>query len=74
MSPTLPEWLMGSWAPRRGLDIPINGLFVLALTAFVTAGILIALHRSRWGLRVRATVRNRRWPTRPASTRRRPTA
>lgn len=59
VSPTLPEWLMGSWAPAEGLDIPINGLFVLALTAFVTAGILIALHRSRWGLRVRATVANR---------------
>ncbi|MBT2324210.1 urea ABC transporter permease subunit UrtB [Variovorax paradoxus] len=59
VSPTLPEWLMGSWAPAEGLDIPINGLFVLALTAFVTAGILIALHKSRWGLRVRATVSNR---------------
>lgn len=59
VSPTLPEWLMGSWAPAEGLDIPINGLFVLALTAFVTTGILVALHRSRWGLRVRATVANR---------------
>jgi urea transport system permease protein len=59
VSPTLPEWLLGSWAPAPGLDIPINGLFVLALTAVVTSGILIALHRSRWGLRVRATVANR---------------
>jgi urea transport system permease protein len=59
VSPTLPEWLMGSWAPAEGLDIPINGLFVLALTLVVTAGVLIALNRSRWGLRVRATVSNR---------------
>jgi urea transport system permease protein len=59
VSPTLPEWLMGSWSPSEGLDIPINGLFVLSLTAVVTAGVLIALHRSRWGLRVRATVANR---------------
>ncbi len=59
VSPTLPDWLMGSWSPADGLDIPINGLFVLALTAFVTAGVLIALHKSRWGLRVRATVSNR---------------
>lgn len=59
VSPTLPEWLLGSWAPAPGLDIPINGMFVLALTAVVTAGILIALHKSRWGLRVRATVSNR---------------
>ncbi len=59
VSPTLPDWLMGSWAPAEGLDIPINGLFVLALTLFVTAAVLIAMHRSRWGLRVRATVANR---------------
>ncbi len=59
VSPTLPEWLMGSWAPAEGLDIPINGMFVLALTAVVTIGVLIALHKSRWGLRVRATVSNR---------------
>ena len=59
VSPTLPDWLMGSWMPAEGLDIPINGLFVLALTTAVTVGVLIALHRSRWGLRVRATVANR---------------
>lgn len=59
VSPTLPDWLMGSWAPTEGLDIPINGMFVLALTLVVTAAVLIALHRSRWGLRVRATVSNR---------------
>ncbi|MEI7681567.1 MAG: urea ABC transporter permease subunit UrtB [Betaproteobacteria bacterium] len=59
VSPTLPDWLLGSWAPKEGLDIPINGLFVLALTAVVTVGVLIALVKSRWGLRVRATVSNR---------------
>lgn len=59
VSPTLPEWLMGSWAPKEGLDIPINGLFVLALTAVVTGGVMLALYKSRWGLRVRATVSNR---------------
>ena len=59
VSPTLPDWLLGSWAPVPGLDIPRNGLFVLALTAFVTCAVLIALNKSRWGLRVRATVSNR---------------
>ena len=59
VGPTLPDWLLGSWAPAEGLDIPINGLFVLALTALVTGGVLLALYRSRWGLRVRATVANR---------------
>jgi urea transport system permease protein len=59
VSPTLPGWLMGSWAPAEGLDIPINGLFVLALTAAVTGLLMLAMVRSRWGLRVRATVSNR---------------
>ena len=59
VSPSLPDWLMGSWSPHDGLDIPINGLFVLALTALVTGVVLLALYRSRWGLRVRATVANR---------------
>ena len=59
VSPTLPDWLMGSWSPSEGLDIPINGLFVLVLTLLVTGGVLLALYKSRWGLRVRATVANR---------------
>jgi urea transport system permease protein len=59
VSITLPDWLMGSWAPASGLDIPINGLFVMALTLLVTGGVVLALYRSRWGLRVRATVSNR---------------
>ena len=59
VSPTLPDWLLGSWAPSEGLDIPINGMFVLGLTTIVTCGVLVALHKSRWGLRVRATVSNR---------------
>ncbi|CAN5790006.1 urea ABC transporter permease subunit UrtB [soil metagenome] len=59
VSPVLPEWLLGSWAPIPGLDIPINGMFVLVLTTVVTCGMLLALSKSRWGLRVRATVANR---------------
>ncbi|HET8693116.1 MAG: urea ABC transporter permease subunit UrtB [Burkholderiales bacterium] len=59
VSPTLPDWLMGSWSPHEGLDIPINGLFVMGLTALVTALLLLALYKFRWGLRVRATVSNR---------------
>ena len=59
VSPTLPDWLLGSWSPAEGLDIPINGLFVLGLTLLVTGCVLLALYKSRWGLRVRATVANR---------------
>jgi urea transport system permease protein len=59
VSPTLPDWLMGSWTPVPGLDIPINGLFVMFLAILLTGGVLLAMYRSRWGLRVRATVNNR---------------
>lgn len=59
VSPTLPDWLLGSWSPAEGLDIPINGMFVLGLTLLVTGAVMLALYRSRWGLRVRATVANR---------------
>jgi len=59
VSATLPKWLMGSWTPREGLDIPINGLFVLALTIVLSALVFMFLYRSRWGLKVRATTQNR---------------
>lgn len=59
VSPTLPEWLLGSWSPAEGLDIPINGLFVMMVTLLVTGFVLLALYRSNWGLKVRATVANR---------------
>ncbi|MDQ8031602.1 urea ABC transporter permease subunit UrtB [Bordetella genomosp. 1] len=59
VSPTLPEWLMGSWQPLDGVDIPLNGLFVMSITLLLTAGLLLAMFRSTWGLHVRATVQNR---------------
>ncbi|MDE3010194.1 MAG: urea ABC transporter permease subunit UrtB [Pseudomonadota bacterium] len=59
VSPTLPDWLLGSWSPTDGLDIPINGLFVMVITLAVCALVFLAMFRSRWGLRVRATVANR---------------
>jgi len=59
VSPTLPDWLMGSYQPTEMIDIPLNGLFVLGLTLFVTVGVYFLMYRSRWGLRVRATTQNR---------------
>lgn len=59
VSATLPDWLMGSWAPTDTIDIPLNGLFVLALTLMLSIGVFIFLFRSRWGLKVRATTQNR---------------
>jgi urea transport system permease protein len=59
VSATLPDWLMGSWAPTAAIDIPLNGLFVMALTIVLTLGIMLMLFRSDFGLQVRATVQNR---------------
>jgi urea transport system permease protein len=59
VSAVLPEWLMGSWQPGDNIDIPLNGLFVLALTGLVTGLVFLFMFRSRWGLKVRATVQHR---------------
>jgi urea transport system permease protein len=59
VSATLPDWLMGSLKPTDAIDIPINGLLIMGLTAALTSTIFIMLFRSRWGIRVRATTQNR---------------
>ena len=59
VSPTLPDWLMGSYMPTDTIFIPINGMFVLGLTTLVTIGVFILMYRSSWGLNVRATTQNR---------------
>ncbi len=59
VSPTLPEWLLGSYQPIESIHIPINGMFVLGLTGFVTLGVFYLLYKSKWGLCVRATTQNR---------------
>ena len=59
VSATLPEWLLGSFKLTPDIDIPINGVFVMVLAVIVTAGVFIFMFRSRWGLRMRATVQNR---------------
>ena len=59
VSPTLPDWLMGSYQPTEMIDIPLNGMFVLGLTGFVTLGVFYLMFKSGWGLKVRATTQNR---------------
>jgi urea transport system permease protein len=59
VTPTLPEWLMGSFKPTENIDIPINGVFVMGLTLALTFGIWLFMYRSRIGLHMRATVQNR---------------
>ena len=59
VSATLPDWLLGSWAPTGSIDIPLNGLFVMALTFMLTFGVWLFMYRSRAGLKMRATTQNR---------------
>ena len=59
VTPTLPEWLMGSFKPTPSIDIPINGVFVMGLTLLLTFGVWFFMYRSRMGLHMRATVQNR---------------
>ena len=59
VSPTLPEWLMGSYQPTEMIDIPLNGMFVLGLTVIITTVVFFLMFKSSWGLRVRATTQNR---------------
>lgn len=59
VTPTLPEWLMGSFKPTESIDIPINGVFVMGLTLLLTFGVWLFMFRSRTGLQMRATVQNR---------------
>jgi urea transport system permease protein len=59
VSATLPNWLMGAWKATPTIDIPLNGLFVMLISAVVTASVVLLLYRSNWGLRVRATTQNR---------------
>ena len=59
VTPTMPEWLMGSFNLTSSIQIPINGVFVMGLTLVLTFGVWLFLYRSRLGLQMRATVQNR---------------
>ncbi len=59
VSATLPDWLMGAWKMTPDIDIPLNGLFVMAMSIVVTALVTLFLYRSAWGIKVRATTQNR---------------
>jgi urea transport system permease protein len=56
---TLPDWMMGSVAVSDTIEVPLNGLFVMALTMIIALGVYFIMYRSSWGKRVRAVVQNR---------------
>lgn len=56
---TLPDWMMGSISLIDTIDIPVNGLFVLILTIFITVITVFCITKSRFGVQIRAVVMNR---------------
>jgi urea transport system permease protein len=59
VSVPLASWLAGAWEPTPGIQLPLNRIFIIGLTALVAVGVYLLLYRTRWGLKVRAVMQNR---------------
>ncbi|HEY8066869.1 MAG TPA: urea ABC transporter permease subunit UrtB [Methylosinus sp.] len=55
----LPPWMLGSLRITESIEVPINGIFVMALTLLITTGVALLIYKSRFGQQVRAVVQNR---------------
>ncbi|MGH1591888.1 urea ABC transporter permease subunit UrtB [Methylobacterium phyllosphaerae] len=55
----LPSWLIGSVQVTDTIEIPVNGLFVMAVTILITVSVALLIFRSRFGQQVRAVMSNR---------------
>src|SRR5215472_7551338 len=55
----LPQWMLGSLNVTDSIEIPINGMFVMALTILITIAVGYILFWSPFGKQVRAVVQNR---------------
>ena len=55
----LPQWMLGSLHVSDSIEVPINGIFVMALTVLITMAVAYIMYKSRWGRQVRAVVQNR---------------
>ena len=54
-----PDWMMGAANMTESIQIPINGLVVIGLTAAITVGVYVLIFRMGWGKQVRAVMQNR---------------
>lgn len=54
-----PAWLQGAWEPTPNIQIPLNGLFIIAMAVIVVVFLYWVLYKTRWGLKVRAITQNR---------------
>lgn len=60
VSSPLTSWLDGAWEPVAGIQLPLNRIFIMGLTAIVAAVVWFILYRTRWGVRARAVTQNRK--------------
>jgi urea transport system permease protein len=54
-----PDWMMGATNLSDTIQIPINGLIVMALTAVISVFVYLLIYRMKWGRQVRAVMSNR---------------
>jgi urea transport system permease protein len=54
-----PDWMMGATNLSDTIQIPINGLIVMALTTAITIFVYLLIFRMSWGKQVRAVMSNR---------------
>jgi urea transport system permease protein len=54
-----PDWMMGATNLSDTIQIPINGLIVMALTAVISIFVYLLIYRMKWGRQVRAVMSNR---------------
>jgi len=50
---------MGAADLTDSIQIPINGMIVMVLTAFIATGVYLLIYRMGWGKQVRAVMANR---------------
>ncbi|TVP59654.1 MAG: urea ABC transporter permease subunit UrtB [Halomonadaceae bacterium] len=55
----IPDWLRGSYKITDMVEVPISGLFVMAVALAATVIVGLLMYRSRWGKQVRAVVQDR---------------
>jgi urea transport system permease protein len=54
-----PDWMMGATDLTDSIQIPINGLIVMALTTVIAVFVYLLIFRMGWGKQVRAVMANR---------------
>ena len=56
---SIPDWMMGAIPLTDLVEIPLNGVFIVALTIMISIAIYGLMFKSRFGGQVRAVVQNR---------------